>query len=341
MLKQQISIVIVGLSILTIVSFLWLLSISKKQMIHTSGLPMKVCRYYWPGTYWIEIAKQKGWFKEAGLNVLLVNGNDDYYASIQNMVDGKLDSNGFYLFDVMAFNAKGADLVIVINTDNSFGSEAIVAHKNIQNVMALKGKKIGVKKNTYMEYILDIVLEKYGLTLNDVELIDISGENAPEAFVKKRVDAIITWEPLASETIQKGNGIKLFDTSQIYGIVPAVHVLKKKFIRERPEDVQAYVNVWYRTIEFIKLNPEEAFKIIADIYNTTPAEVQAFAQKDMILDLQDNLTSFTYAAGFKSLYGSVRKINDFMIQKKMTTKHFDSTEFINAKFIRTLNQNLR
>jgi len=340
-MKQQISIVIVGLSILTIVSFLWLLSISKKQMIHTSGLPMKVCRYYWPGTYWIEIAKQKGWFKEAGLNVLLVNGNDDYYASIQNMVDGKLDSNGFYLFDVMAFNAKGADLVIVINTDNSFGSEAIVAHKNIQNVMALKGKKIGVKKNTYMEYILDIVLEKYGLTLNDVELIDISGENAPEAFVKKRVDAIITWEPLASETIQKGNGIKLFDTSQIYGIVPAVHVLKKKFIRERPEDVQAYVNVWYRTIEFIKLNPEEAFKIIADIYNTTPAEVQAFAQKDMILDLQDNLTSFTYAAGFKSLYGSVRKINDFMIQKKMTTKHFDSTEFINAKFIRTLNQNLR
>ncbi|KPA15365.1 aliphatic sulfonate ABC transporter substrate-binding protein [Candidatus Magnetomorum sp. HK-1] len=340
-MKQQISIIIVGLSILTIVSSLWWLSTSKKQMIHISELPIKVCRYYWPGMYWIEIAKQKGWFKEAGLNVQLVNGNVDYYESIQNMVDGKLDSNGFYLFDVMAFNAKGADLVIVINTDNTFGSEAIVAHQNIQDVKALKGKRIGVKKNTYMEYILDIVLKKNGLTLTDVVLIDISGENAPEAFVNKMVDAIITWEPLVSEAIQKGNGIKLFDTSQIYGIVPGVHVFKKKFIRERPGAVQAYVNVWYRTIEFIKLNPEEAFKIIADIYNTTPTEVKEFAQKDLILDLQDNLASFTYAAGFKSLHGSARKINDFMIQKKMTTKHFDSTEFINAKFIRTLNQNLR
>jgi len=340
-MKQQISIFIVGLSILIIVSLLWWLSTSKKQMIHTSGLPMKVCRYYWPGMYWIEIAKHKGWFKEAGLNVALVNGNNDYYGSLQNMVDGKLDSNAFYLFDVMAFNMKGADLVSVINTDNTFGSESIVAHQNIRDVYGLKGKRIGVNKNTYMEYILDIVLDKYGLTLTDVLLIDISGENAPEAFINNRVDAIITWEPLASEAIQKGNGIKLFDTSQIYGIVPGVHVFKKTFIKERPEDVQAYVNVWYRTIEFIKSKPDVAFKIIADIYNTTPAEVQAFAQKDLILDLQDNLTSFTYASGFKSLHGSARKINDFMIQNKMTTKYFDSTEFINARFIRRLHQHLR
>jgi hypothetical protein len=56
MMKQQLIIIIVGLSILTIMSLLWWLSTSKKQMIHTSGRPMKVCRYYWPGMYWIEIA---------------------------------------------------------------------------------------------------------------------------------------------------------------------------------------------------------------------------------------------------------------------------------------------
>ena len=54
---------------------------------------------------------------------------------------------------------------------------------------------------------------------------------------------------------------------------------------------------------------------------------QAFVKTDIILDLRENITAFSYAPGFKSLYSTSRKINNFMIKKKMITKKLDSTKF--------------
>jgi ABC-type nitrate/sulfonate/bicarbonate transport system substrate-binding protein len=55
-----------------------------------SGEVMKVAKYYWPGMYWVEIAESKGWFREAGLNVELIDTNPDYFQSLQDTADGKI-----------------------------------------------------------------------------------------------------------------------------------------------------------------------------------------------------------------------------------------------------------
>jgi NitT/TauT family transport system substrate-binding protein len=308
----------------------------KEEGPKTTGLPMKVGRYNWPGTYWIEIAYKKGWFKEAGLNVELIDTNPDYYGSLDAMVAGEMDVNGYYFFDFINYRLKGSDLITIINPDISFGMDAIVAKKGIETIRDLKGKTIGLTKNTYLEYLLSISLARTRLTLHDVTIVEIPAEKTVEEFIKGNVDAIVTWEPFVTEAINKGSGRKLFDTSEIQGIMPGVCTFHKSFIEKRPEDVQAYVNVWHRTIQFIREKPKEAFGIIADIYNITPGEVQALAQADKILDLRDNLTAFSYGAGFESLHGTARQINNFMIKKGITDKQLDSTEFLDARFIRAL-----
>ena len=116
---------------------------------------MKISRYYWPGEYWTEIADKKGWFKEAGLNVEIIDTNPDYFASIKDMVAGKMDMNNFSLFDVMMFNVIESELVMVTNCDTSFGVEAIVTKQEIESIQGLKGKTIGTSQGTYLEYILE------------------------------------------------------------------------------------------------------------------------------------------------------------------------------------------
>lgn len=307
----------------------------------TTGLPMKVARYYWPGTYWVEIADKKGWFAEAGLNVELIDTNHDYYGSLLNTVNGKIDVSDFTLFDVMSFNAAGADLVMVINNDNSNGAEAIVAKPEITTINDLKGKTIGVDSGSYLEYILDFVLIRHGLKPGDVTKVKIAGEQAAEEFKKGKLDAIVTWEPVVSEAVTKGNGRKLFDTSEIASISPSGHTFRRSFIKERPGDMQAYVNVWHRTTLFIQKNPKEAFAIIAGIYKVTANEVQAFTHLNQIEDLRGNITSFSYGAGFESLHGAARYINNFLIDKEVIKKRLDSTKFIEPTFIRTLTHSLQ
>ncbi|WP_019616504.1 ABC transporter substrate-binding protein [Psychromonas ossibalaenae] len=331
-----------ALLLLTIIGFMyWQSAPNTEQGVQTSGLPIKVARYYWPGMYWIEIAAKKGWFKEAGLNVDLIDCNSDYYASLQDMVDGKIDTNNFYLFDFMRFNAAGADLLLIINSDNSTGSEAIIAKPVITTIADLKGKKIGVDKGSNLEYILDTVLKRHGLMPADVIKVQVSSEQAAEEFGKGQLDAVVTWEPVVSAAVEQWHGRKLFNTSAIPGISPVGWVFKRSFTEQRPGDVQAFVNVWHRTTLFIKNKPKEAFAIIADIYNVTAEEVETFARLDQILDLRDNLTSFSYGAGFESLHGTARHMTNFLIDKGVTKKQLDSTKFIDAAFIRSLKHSLR
>jgi len=214
--------VVIILGIITVISWLAYQSLTSKDQVEikTSGLPMKVARYNWPGEYWIEIADKKGWFEEAGLDVELVDTNSDYYQSLQEMVDGKMDVNNFSLFDIISYNADGADLVLVINADNSYGADALVAKKKVKSIEDLRGETIGVGVGSYTEYILDIVLERNGLSPDDVSKVDVPGEKAAQEFAKGELDAMIVWEPVAGKIVEESGVHKIFDTTEIPGISP-------------------------------------------------------------------------------------------------------------------------
>ena len=301
----------------------------------TTGLPMKIAIHYWPGHFWVEIAHNKGWIKEAGLNVELVDVNDNFLPSVQDWVDGKMDVNHPVFFDLIKFNAQGADLVAVVVTDLSFDGDGIVARKEIENVKDLRGKSIGLERGTFTEFLLSAVLNRNRMTLADVELVQNPSEKI-QPLVDGKLDALVTWEPHLNEAADKGKGYRIFGTAEIPGLISDVIGFHRSFISRRPGDVQAYVNVWHKTTTFIKENPKEAFGIIASIYNKSLGEVQAFAQVDKILNLKNNLKAFTFGTGFESLYGTAREINNFMINKGMVDKQMDSSIFIDGTFIRNL-----
>ena len=302
----------------------------------TTGLPMKIPRYYWPGTFWTEIANNKGWFQEAGLNVEIIDTNPDYFGSITDMVAGKMDVNNFTLFDVISYNLGGSDLVVVFNADNSSGAEAIVVKHGIDNIRNLKGKTLGVSKGTYLEYILLTVLSLNELNINDLTLIDTPGEKALETFNLPHVDAIISWEPIITTALATGLGRKIFDTSQIPGISPSVFAFHQSFIKQRPGDVQAYVNVWHRATRFMLENPNETLEIIARIYHVSKADVQKLMQTDKILTHQENLHAFGYSNDFTSLHRVTFRMNDFLISAGLATHHLDTTTLLDDQFIRNL-----
>ncbi|OAJ93450.1 ABC transporter substrate-binding protein [Vibrio bivalvicida] len=332
--KLTISAALLAFSIVSLMW--WYSSTTMNEETETTGLPMTVARGYWPGTFWIEIADQKDWFEEAGLDVKLFDTHPDYWGSLKAMVDGEIDNNNFTLFDLIQFNISGSDIVMVNISDNSMGVDAIVASPEVASITDLKGKAIGVDQGTYLEYILDVVLKRHGVSASDVIKVNVSGEEAASEFAKGKLDAIVTWEPIASQAIESRQGHKLFDTSEIPGISPSGLSFHRSFINERYADVQAFINVWHKTTQFIFDHPIEAYSIIANIYGVPLEDVQAFAQLNHIVDLRGNVTSFSYGAGFQSLHGTARQINKFLIEQNVTQSQVDSMTFIDARFIRTV-----
>jgi NitT/TauT family transport system substrate-binding protein len=247
-----------------------------------------------------------------------------------------MEGNSFSLFDLIGYCVKGADLVVVSKTDSSFGIDGIVAKKGIKNIRDLKGKRVGIAQHTYAEYLLDVVLEHNRLAPEDVVKVEVVVEEASKLLLQGKVDAVVSWEPYLTQAVNKAGGRMLFDTSEIPGLNYGIDVFHRSFIEERPGDVQAYLNVWHKTTRFIKEYPEEAFTIIAEIYDTSPEEVRAIAQIDRISDLHYNMTSFSYAAGLASFHGSSRKMNNFIIRKGITKQRVDTTRIIDTRFVRAL-----
>ncbi len=301
-----------------------------------SGLPIKAGDGIWPGTYWLPIAQKKGWFAEAGLNVELVDVAPNYFDSLTDTVEGKLDTNSFALFDLVSFRLQGADLVGVLFSDDSQGIEAVVARAGIESLADLKGKRVGVDAGSYLEYILDEAARRDGVNPADITKVQMSTEKAAETLAAGQVDAVVAWEPIVSQALRVAGSHKVFDTSKFPGISPSLMVFSRHFIDKRPGDVQAFAGVWRRANAFIRDHLDEAFAIVAEARDTTLDKVREMARTDVIMSPRDNLTAFSEGAGSMSLHGRARGINGFLINKGVTERRLDTFDFLDDKFVRAL-----
>jgi len=128
--------------------------------------PIRLGSYEWPGSYWIDVAWEKGWFREAGLNVQRVDTNLKYVKSLESVADGTIDAMGFAQFDLVRYAANGHDLVGVAAIDYSEGAEALIARPGYRHLRELRGKRIALARGTYLEYLFNVIVEREGMSLD-------------------------------------------------------------------------------------------------------------------------------------------------------------------------------
>lgn len=298
--------------------------------------PLRVAFQNWPGTYWLCTAGEKGWFKEAGLNVQLVDTSGNCLDSVKAFAEGRLDAYDVVLFDLLVSVAHGTDLVGVIDLDYSYGADKLVARPGIEHLSDLKGKRVALPRGSYLEYIFEVAIGRNGLAPKDVQVVNLAAEKAPEALIKGDADAMLTFEPYASQGLEAVHGHNLFDTSQLPGLVPTLMVFPRQLIEQRRDEAAAFVKVWRRTTSFIEEHPEAAFRIVATVNKRPLEEVRRLSQLDRILGRRDNELAFSFAGGFDSLHGAVRQVNDYMIDKGITDQKLDSSRCLDGTFIRAL-----
>lgn len=303
-----------------------------------AGPPIRVGAYYWPGMYWVDIAHKKGWFKEAGLNVERVDTNADYFASFDAFFADKLDIVGFTQFDFILHNARGRHAVGFLACDYSNGAEVLVARAGINRIKDLAGKTLGLSKATYLEYIWAAAARQAGLKPDAARIVDTPGETAGKLLADGEADAILTWEPYATQALTAAKGARLFDTTQTAGLSWSVYAAKPEFLARRAAEVRAFVRVWLRTTQFMRENPDAAYAIVAEVNKKSLAEVRDFATKDHVLDLRDNLTAFSFATGYNSLHGSTRQMNDYLAQHGLVTARLETTGLFDPRFVSELQQ---
>src|SRR5262249_23873954 len=110
---------------------------------HAAAAPLRIGYSDWPGWVAWQVAIEKGWFKQAGVDTDFEWF--DYAASMDAFSAGKLDSVLVTNGDALVTGAAGAKSVMIMLTDYSNGNDMIVAKPNFKTLKDLKGQKIGLE----------------------------------------------------------------------------------------------------------------------------------------------------------------------------------------------------
>ena len=123
---------------------------------------------------------------------------------------------------------------------------AMMVHKDsdVHSVRDLRGKRVAVPNRFSNQYLLlRKALADQGMTIKDVELLEMPPPDMPAALYSKSVDAITSGEPFMAQTELDGYGRVLYQAKDVWpNFISCVLVASQKTIDDHPEWVQKLVS---------------------------------------------------------------------------------------------------
>ncbi|MEK7560457.1 MAG: ABC transporter substrate-binding protein [Patescibacteria group bacterium] len=274
--KKTLWVLIIGCS--AILAFIISFTL-QRQRAHYAREPKKVTvqlkwkhQAQFAGIY---AAKEKGFYKAAGLDVHIERGGPDR-PPIANVLGGQAE-----------FGVAGADdLLVAVSEGKPIKAIAAIYQENPVVYFALKssgietpqdfiGKRVGVRKGTGTYYTYIAMLRNLGIDQkNIIEVPADTSEITP--LLEKAVDVwpgFRTNEPKAAERM--GYAVNLIKPEEFgVDIYADVLIARQRTIDEKHELVRAFVQATLKGWEWAVANQEEAVDITMQYVEDSTREIQ-------------------------------------------------------------------
>lgn len=235
-----------------------------------------------------------------------------------------------FMADLPAIIAKSNGLPIEIVSNVAYGEKGLAvlvkSDSDIKSISELKGKKVAYATGSYAQHLLALLLSKEGLTLNDVQSINLGAGDQPAALSSGEVDAIVIWEQYISQLTSDGTAKVLADGTGVKKGNMITYALSD-YANKNPKVIEAYIKALNRANEVIKNNPEQAADAVADDFGVS---------KDLMLKIIPN---FTYSTEFTNNdIAEITKVKDFSLESGIIKSDVDINSFINKKYLEAIKQ---
>ena len=299
--------------------------------------PLKIGYSDWPGWVAWQVAIEKGWFKESGVDVKFEWF--DYSASLDAFAAGKIDAVTMTNGDALVTGSGGGKSVMLMLTDYSNGNDMLVGKANIKSIKDLKGKKVAVEQGLVEHLLLLNGLKKAGMKESDVKIISAKTNEMPQILTSGDVAAVGAWQPVAGEAMKAVPGSHpIYTSADEPGLIYDVLAASPASAKSRRADWLKVLKVWDKVVAYID-DPKtqaDAVKIMAARSGISPEEYLPLLKGTKLLSLDAGKKIYVKGEGFKSLYGSTKIVDAFNVANQVykAPENIDSyldPSFTNAK----------
>lgn len=189
-------------------------------------------------------AIENGAMKSRGIEVELQRVNSGAEAT-SLLAQGQLDVAGIGLA-ARVFNDfnRGLDMRIVASAGiwgpqhetMILGQGDKVRSGEIKGLTDLKGRRVGINggPGSAAAYLMELGLRPVGLSVRDVQIVNVPSVDIPVALKNGTVDAAISGVPYARQAVSEGWGVPLLRNFEP-GNATSAYIYTGKFMKERPD----------------------------------------------------------------------------------------------------------
>lgn len=199
------------------------------------------------------------------------------------------------------------------------------ADSDIDAIEDLKGKTVGItSQGSLTDYLARAVIDDQGWSEGDMSIAPIGGFNEQVAALESgAIDAFVWSAEAGFQLEEQGDGKVVFNygeliSDNVFEVINA----STSLIDGKPEAVQAYLEGWYETVQYMKDNPEETVAFCVDQYQLSEFVCQSTYDLDI-----DNLSTDGVIPD-ENLQGLAKSLVSDSIPEAPAIKAFYDSRFV-------------
>ena len=284
--------------------------------------------HVWPGYDTLIVARDLGNLANSGVRLIETPSATESIRAFQNeTVDGAF----LTLDEVLRLSERGHEPVIVLITDFSNGADAVLGQPGISDLGDLKGKTVGLEPNALGAYMLARALAQANLEPHDVTTVSMPIVESEAAFLDKRVDAVVTFEPHLTR-IRKAGGTLLFDSTKIPGEITDVLVVRKSVVQHSPRALQRLIDSHFKILSQLSDGSEQVISIMAKRENVSPDELRELLSGLTMPGRKNNQAWLSKTDS--RLPNTISRLATVMQEHKLLSPSFTAQDFRDDRFVK-------
>lgn len=288
---------------------------------------LRVALNGWIGYSPFFLAQELGHVPETAVRLVEFPSNT---ASMMALVNGEVMAAALTLDELLLVREGGLDARAALVFDESAGADVLMVRPGIGGLSGLRGKRIGVESTAVGALMMARALEAAQLAPTDVVKVPLTADQHLAAYAARDIDAVITFEPMASRLRALG-ARPLLDSSSFPGLIVDVLAVSPRLHAAQSEQLRLLLNGHFLALQHLRVNPANAARLLAS-HQQLPAEAVLTAFNG--IRLADAAANRGWLGGQNpGLGASARAVGQSMVQAHLLQRPPDTGSLCDPRFL--------
>jgi NitT/TauT family transport system substrate-binding protein len=223
----------------------------------------------------VYVTEAKGFFKDEGLDVLLVLFNAGA-TNLQALIGGDVQIMGSAFVETVGGRAAGIDVKNFWGVCNLMPFQ-LYSQPDFKSMKQAKGKRFAISRfGSLTDFLTRATLRHFGVDEKEVTILQIGSTPARFAALSaKGVDASVVWFPVTE--IAKSQGFnKLLDLKDIFPEWPyETFAARESYLSKEKDQVVKFLRAYQKGVRYTRENKNDAVNIMKKYVKMDPAYAPA------------------------------------------------------------------